>query len=129
MKKHQCGDWGKPYIRRANGRERSGTIRLAFQLAWFRMTYKSGFYVLVQRGVKNEVLACGKSRTEIIRSLVGCFFERFNSWANEAKLLSVGSDTIRKRLKPGTPLGATNLNRYMKRSIRKRVLAPKNVPF
>lgn len=123
-------DWGKPYIRRANGHETSDSFRMLWTIAGMIDQYgRRGYYVLVQRGVPNSVMAVGESRAQIIRCLVGCFYQRFSSWSNNTKRLaqadsSVGFVSFNKAArKKEIP------NRYRKRSLAKRLLAKVEKPF
>lgn len=56
-----------PYIRRANGREQAPTLRLGIQLAFHGLIGRP-FYVMVQRGFPNRVLAVARSKRELSRS-------------------------------------------------------------
>lgn len=84
-------DWGKPYIRRANGKETSDSFRETFRLAFYTVRNKP-FYVLVQRGVKNEVMACGASKAELLRGFFGCYFTPYTVWTNRLKLNAQGRE-------------------------------------
>jgi len=56
-----------PYIRRRHPRDKSKSIRVAFQMAAY-----GDCFVLVQRGVRPRLaMACGKTRAELRRSLAG----------------------------------------------------------
>jgi hypothetical protein len=76
----------KPYIRRANGKERSESLREAYRLAYFSITRGKNFFVMVQRGFPNLVIASGLSRVAIKRGLLA--YEKsvdFDRWANIIK--------------------------------------------
>lgn len=62
----------RPYIRRANGRERAEGLRMALRLEFYRLRGEA-FYVLVQRGFPRDVMAVGRSRDDIAQDLVGAF--------------------------------------------------------
>jgi hypothetical protein len=83
-------DTGKPYIRRANGKERATTLRNAMRLAIYRELYgRSGFYVLVQRHSGPEVMSVGRTRDDIIGSLLSVRKPSdFNRWANRIKRMA-----------------------------------------
>lgn len=72
----------RPYIRLANGRERSSSIVEAFRLAFYQDIGKP-FYVMVQRGVPNYVIAVGKSRREVQMKPASVAFgiKTFREWA------------------------------------------------
>ncbi len=76
----------RPYVRLANGRERSGSLRTAFRLAFYQGLGKP-FYVMVQHGFPNEAISVGASKRDIQRSpfLVAAKKMRFRQWA---KLIS-----------------------------------------
>ncbi len=57
----------QPYIRRARRDDRSDSIRVAMQLAY----YEGRGFVLVQRGFPRLVMACAPTRIELIETLVG----------------------------------------------------------
>ena len=59
----------QPYIRRANGRERAETWRMAFRLAFYRGR-KRPFYVMVQRGFPHLAIERGESRQAIKDSIL-----------------------------------------------------------
>lgn len=85
-------DTGKPYIRRANGKEIGGNIQTAFRLAYCRMSYGfRGFYVMIQRRTGREVMGVGRTRQEIVRSIMAVRpGHPFREWANRMKLFSQG---------------------------------------
>lgn len=73
----------KPYVRLANGREKSASFRVAFRLAFFQDLGKP-FYVMVQRGEPNLVVDCGASKRDVKRTplLVRYGRQSFRTWAN-----------------------------------------------
>lgn len=88
-------DWGgvmrrqkrcRPYVRKANGRERAGDLRTAYRLAFYQSLGKP-FYVLVQHGFPNEAIGVGASKRQLQLSvfLVRAGNMRFRQWA---KLIS-----------------------------------------
>lgn len=74
----------KPYIRRANGRERSSSFRVAFRLAWMRERRKP-FYVLVQRGFPNHAVAVELTRAALKESILGVRRGGFEKWPRRIK--------------------------------------------
>lgn len=84
-------DTGKPYIRRANGKEMASSIRDAYRLAYCQLTYGTrGFYVLIQRKTGREILDCAKTSSELKRRIIMCHFVRFQAWANSVKRRAQG---------------------------------------
>lgn len=73
----------KPYVRRANGRERAYTLRMAIRLAYYVMSGKP-YYVMVQRGFPNRAIAVGRSKREVQRGplLVAIGKLSFCDWAS-----------------------------------------------
>jgi hypothetical protein len=73
----------KPYVRLANGRERSKSLREAFRLAFYESVGKP-FYVMVQHGFPNNVIGVGASKREVQRQPVVVAFGRksFRQWAS-----------------------------------------------
>lgn len=94
MVKHKWNrDTGKPYIRRANGRERATGFKDRIRLTIFQAEFgPHGFYVLVQRRCGNTVMAIGLTRADIIASLVGVgsASRGFSRWTQRIKHLSQG---------------------------------------
>jgi hypothetical protein len=78
----------KPYIRLANGKERSESFRTALRLAFFEINF-SQYYVMVQHGFPKDIMAVGRTKDEIKRSI---FIlengKRFNAWANRIKTMA-----------------------------------------
>lgn len=86
-------DTGKPIIRRANGKERAATKRDALRLAFFRDAYGvRGFFVMIQRNTGPEVMAVGRTRSDIVGAILLCRLVRFRSWARRIKRRSQGHD-------------------------------------
>jgi hypothetical protein len=78
----------KPYIRLANGKERGESLRTAFKLAFFEIKF-SQYYVMVQHGFPKDVMAVGRTKDEIKRSIF--ILENgkgFNAWANRIKTMA-----------------------------------------
>lgn len=71
-----------PYVRRANGREQTSTLRDAIRLAFHRLRGRP-FYVMVQRGFPNTVIAVARSKRELSRSPLPVATGRMNfgQWA------------------------------------------------
>lgn len=57
----------KPYVRRAKSGDYGADVRTAMLLN-FRHNVGWSTYVLVQRGFRHRVIACGKSRLEVMQS-------------------------------------------------------------
>lgn len=76
----------KPYIRIANGKERSDSFRTAIRLKFLELNFGK-FYVIVQHGFPNDVMAAASTKEE----LKNCVFVvhagilKFNDWANNIK--------------------------------------------
>jgi hypothetical protein len=90
---------------------------------------RRGYYVLVQRGVPNSVMAVGESRAQIIRCLVGCFYQRFSSWSNNCKLVAQSNYSVELARFDKAIRRKEIPNRYRKRSLAKRLLAKVEKPF
>ena len=56
-----------PYIRRLHRRDKTGSFRVAMQMA----LHSVGCYVLVQRRCGRKVLAVGRTKRELLMSLPG----------------------------------------------------------
>ena len=71
----------RPYIRKANGKEKSETLRMAFRLAFYQ-SIGQPFYVLVQRGFKNLVIDVGSSKKHIEKNIFTVAIKRntFKQW-------------------------------------------------
>jgi hypothetical protein len=80
-----------PYVRRATGRERSGSFRVAFRLAFYQEMGKP-YYVLVQRGFTNLAIEVGPTRREVQRSPVpvSAGWKSFRQWAKEIQAYASG---------------------------------------
>jgi hypothetical protein len=80
-----------PYIRRPNGREKCDTFRLALQLAAHRLS-KRPFYVMVQHGFRNSVMAVGATRKELEKSPIPVLAGRcsFRQWAKRIQRRALG---------------------------------------
>jgi len=79
-----------PYVRVANGRERSDSLRVAVRLAFFaEMSASSGrrYFVMVQRGFPNDAIDVGWSKREIKQGPVLCRLGRmkFSQWARAVR--------------------------------------------
>jgi hypothetical protein len=72
----------KPYIRRANGREKAESLRIAFRLAFYQEMGRP-FYVMVQRGWPNLAIAVGKSKRELKRTPIGVRLKKmsYRTWS------------------------------------------------
>ena len=81
----------RPYIRRANGRERSESWRCALRLAFYQQRGKP-FFVAVQRGFPRNVFAVGPSRKQLLDSFVGAHphFGGFKAWARRMQRYATG---------------------------------------
>lgn len=81
----------KPYIRKANGKERSKSFRGAMRLAFYQ-ELKKPFYVMVQRGFPNLVIGVGSSRYAIEQGILPIWEKRmsFKEWAQRIKRRAQG---------------------------------------
>lgn len=72
-----------PYIRRATGREKAETIRIAFRLAFYQSLGRP-YYVMVQRGFPTLAIEVGASKRDVQSgpALVGAKLMRFSEWAS-----------------------------------------------
>lgn len=76
----------KPYIRKANGKEKSGSYLVAYQIANFSFVKGTDFYVMVQHGFPNKVICVGASKFEIKRKLLAYNNSKdFDKYANFVK--------------------------------------------
>lgn len=92
---------GKPYIRRANGKEQANTLRQSLELAVARVRWgRKGFYVMLQRKVKHSLMAVGRTKEELKASIIALRRKRFTKWSNEMKQLTQLVDTKCKSLGP-----------------------------
>lgn len=75
---------GKPYIRRAHAADKSESIRVAFRMAYLQEMY-GDYYVLVQHGFHNFVLAAARTKEELRQSIlvVGMGRSTFKQWQRE----------------------------------------------
>ncbi|HWL09769.1 MAG TPA: hypothetical protein VNQ76_15285 [Planctomicrobium sp.] len=71
-----------PYVRRANGREKSESFRIAIRLAYYQMRRRR-FYVMVQHGFPNLAIEVGASKREVQQKPlpVACGKMKFKEWA------------------------------------------------
>lgn len=82
----------RPYVRRANGREKAETMRIAFRLAFYQSLGKP-FYVMVQHGFPNLAIDAGPSKREVKQSPVLVRFGRktFRRWSKDVQLRACGA--------------------------------------
>jgi hypothetical protein len=85
----------RPYIRRANGREKSDSISGAMRLAYYQIRGRP-FYVLVQHGFPNHAVAVGESRASIENSLMWLnirkrYGARFRHYAKVVQMGAIGT--------------------------------------
>jgi hypothetical protein len=80
----------QPYIRRANGKERSEDLRTAIRLAFYQQLRRP-FYVMVQRGYPRHVMAVGASRHDIAKSLLGARVGGFKAWSKRVQRRASGA--------------------------------------
>lgn len=75
-----------PYVRRANGREKSESFRIAFRLAFYQ-DKGTPFYVMVHRGFPNLVMECGATKREVQQKPTGVAFgfQSFRQWARRIR--------------------------------------------
>lgn len=84
----------KPYIRRANGREKSESLRTAYRLAFYKSSGRP-FYVLVQRGFPRIAVEVGKSRQSIENSILWLNVRKrygasFRDYAKSVQRMAIG---------------------------------------
>lgn len=84
----------KPYVRRANGKERSESFRTAIRLAFYRELGKP-FWVMVQRGWPNLAIECGATAADVRGMPLLSKLFGFQVWANRLKQQARG-----ERLEP-----------------------------
>lgn len=85
---------GKPYIRRAKPSDTTESFRELLRLSTMSAAYgPRGFYVMIQRGTGGSVMACGRTKKEIVDSILYCSYVTFDTWANSIKLASRGVKT------------------------------------
>lgn len=89
MARRKPRDLYKPYVRRANGRERSESLRVAVRLAFYQELGRP-FYVMVQRGWPNLAIACGRTKEDVKRQPLLVRRLGFSGWANRVKRLARG---------------------------------------
>ena len=84
------------YVRRANGKEKAETFRVAFRLAFYE-SLKRPYFVMVQRGFPDLAIAVGATKREVkqtpILVLFGDrFFSRtFRNWARSIQRRASGA--------------------------------------
>jgi len=83
----------KPYVRRANGRERTESFRMAIRLAFYR-ELRRPFFVMVQRGWPNLVMECGPTSAEVKQAPLTTAFFGFDGWANRIKRYAQGRSDV-----------------------------------
>lgn len=90
----------KPYIRIANGKERSDSLRSGCWLAFLERTYEK-YYVIVQHGFPNNVIAAARTKEELKNRVlvVSSGIIKFNTWANNIKHIARRRKCRRKELK------------------------------
>lgn len=80
---------GKPYIRRANGKEQANSLRQSWELAAARVRWgRRGFYVMMQRKVKHSLMAVGRTKEELKKSVLAVRRLGFAEWANRVKRIA-----------------------------------------
>jgi len=81
----------RPYVRRANGREMTSSMRVAVRLAYFRLR-KRPFYVMVQRGFPNSVMDCGATRRDLEQAVLPVFagMKTFRRWSRDTMNYAAG---------------------------------------
>jgi hypothetical protein len=87
----------KPYIRLANGREKSSSFREAFRLAFYQSLGRP-FYVMVQHGFPTLAIAVGPSRHDIQQSILVVRMRRktFPEWSRSTQKFSTGKKAVAK---------------------------------
>lgn len=85
----------RPYVRLANGREHASSFRDAFRLAFYQQLGKP-FYVMVQHGVPNRVMAIGASKRDVQRQPLGAHKSRggFKAWSKRLQLRALGKEVV-----------------------------------
>lgn len=80
---------GKPYIRRANGKEQANSLRQSWELAAARVRWgRKGFYVMMQRKVTDSLMAVGRTKSELKASIPAVRRNGFRQWSREVKKLT-----------------------------------------
>ncbi len=81
----------EPYVRLANGSERSDSLRVAVRIAFYGLRRKP-FYVMVQRGNPNNAIEVGGSKREVQMSPATVAFGNmsFRQWASAIKKFAQG---------------------------------------
>jgi hypothetical protein len=76
----------RPYVRRANGKEQSESLRVAFRLAIYQERGKP-FFVMVQRGFPNLAIAVGPSKRQLMSAPLSVNFGRqsFKEWSRAVR--------------------------------------------
>lgn len=72
----------QPYVRRANGKEKAESMRVAMRLVYYKMRGLP-FYVMVQRGFPNLAIEAGPSKRYVQRIPVVVVMGRqsFREWS------------------------------------------------
>jgi len=84
-----------PYVRRANGREKSESYRIALRLAFYQMLDRP-FYVMVQRGWPNLAIEVGPTKRDVQRKPLPVAFGRmrFRVWAQAVRRKAAGRRAV-----------------------------------
>lgn len=82
----------RPYVRRANGWEKAGSLRIAVRLAFYQSRNRP-FYVMVQRGFPNLAMDCGASKRDVARTplMVASGRQKFRAWARRIQRYAQGA--------------------------------------
>lgn len=90
----------KPYIKIANGKERSDSFRTAIRLKFLELSFKK-FYVIVQHGFPKDVMVAARTKEELKNSIlvVSARIIKFNVWANNMKHIARRRECLAKELK------------------------------
>jgi len=82
-------------VRKATGREKAETLRIAVRLAYFRIRKRDtgkDYYVMVQRGFPGLAIEVGETRQEVQRKplKVALKLKTFRQWARSVGRLARG---------------------------------------
>ena len=122
----------KPYVRRANGREKAESMRDAMNLAYYKLL-KKPFFVLVQRGWPNLVIGCGETKATVKRSPLAANWYGFNNWATIVKHRAQGvmpqeqQDRMRERIHLTSAGKRLNRRRRKKRVVQEAAASVKRM--
>lgn len=88
----------RPYVRRANGKEKAETIIEALNLAYYRLSGKP-FFVMVQHGFPNLSILSGRTKAEVKGKplLVALKKRTFREWAKSVQGIARRNSETKQR--------------------------------